>query len=49
MAKKYPWGLRRIGLLTLYTNVGLGTIRVAARLNCPPEITLITLRTANRG
>lgn len=44
MAKKYPWGLRRIGPLTLYTNVGLGTIRIAARLNCPPEITLLTLR-----
>ena len=49
MAKKYPWGLRRIGPLTLYTNVGLGTIRIAARLNCPPEITLITLRAANKS
>ncbi len=49
MAKKYPWGLRRIGPLTLYTNVGLGTIRIPARLNCPPEITLITLRAANQG
>lgn len=46
-AKKYPWGLRRIGPLTLYTNVGLGTIRVPMRLNCPPEITLFTLRTAS--
>ena len=46
LAKKYPWGLRRIGPLTLYTNVGLGTIRIAARLNCPPEITLLTLRAA---
>jgi len=43
-AKKYPWGLRKIGNLTLYTNVGLGTIRVPVRLNCPPEITLFTLR-----
>lgn len=48
MAKKYPWGLRRIGPLTLYTNVGLGTIRIAARLNCPPEVTLITLRAARQ-
>lgn len=46
LAKKYPWGLRRIGPLTLYTNIGLGTIRIPARLNCPPEITLITLRAA---
>jgi predicted MPP superfamily phosphohydrolase len=44
LAQKYPWGLRRIGPLTLYTNIGLGTIRVPVRLNCPPEITLFTLR-----
>jgi predicted MPP superfamily phosphohydrolase len=30
--------------LTLYTNVGIGTIWVPMRLNCPPEVTLITLR-----
>lgn len=47
-ARKYPWGLRRIGPLTLYTNSGIGTIRVPMRLNCPPEVTLITLR-AKRG
>lgn len=46
LGKKYPWGLRRIGPLTLYTNIGLGTIRIPARLNCPPEITLFTLRQA---
>ena len=44
LGRKYPWGLRRIGPLTLYTNAGIGTIRVPMRLNCPPEITLITLR-----
>ena len=44
LARKYPWGLRRVGPLTLYTNIGLGTIRIAARHNCPPEVTLITLR-----
>ena len=46
LARKYPWGLRKIGPLTLYTNIGLGTIRIPARLNCPPEITLFTLRSA---
>ena len=46
MARKYPWGLHCIGGLTLYTNIGLGTIRVPVRLNCPPEITLLTLRAA---
>ena len=46
MAQKYPMGLYRIGRLTLYTNVGLGTIRVPVRWNCPPEVTLLTLRKA---
>ncbi len=44
MAQKYPWGLRQIGRLTLYTNAGIGTIAIPMRLNCPPEVTLITLR-----
>jgi uncharacterized protein len=50
LARKYPWGLRKIGPLTLYTNCGIGTIRVPVRLNCPPEVTLVTLRSgAGRG
>jgi predicted MPP superfamily phosphohydrolase len=44
LARKYPWGLRRLGPLTLYTNRGLGTITLPVRFNCPPEITLFTLR-----
>lgn len=44
MARKYPRGLRRIGDLMLYTNIGIGTIRAPIRINCRPEITLITLR-----
>jgi predicted MPP superfamily phosphohydrolase len=44
MARKYVWGTYRLGLLTLYTTAGLGTIGVPMRLNCPPEITLLTLR-----
>ena len=44
MARAYPRGLYRIRNLTLYTNIGIGTIRLPVRLNCPPEITLITLR-----
>lgn len=46
MARKYPRGLRRVGNLTLYTNIGIGTIRAPIRINCKPEITLITLRAA---
>ena len=45
LGKKYPWGLRKIGGLTLYTNRGIGTIGIPARLNAPPEITILTLRT----
>ncbi len=48
LARKYPWGLRRIGPLTLYTNTGIGTVRIPVRFNCPPEITLITLRAVPR-
>ncbi|HEX6805706.1 MAG TPA: metallophosphoesterase [Terriglobales bacterium] len=43
-ARKYPRGLYRIRDLTLYTNLGIGTIRAPIRINCPPEVTLITLR-----
>jgi predicted MPP superfamily phosphohydrolase len=32
--------------LSLYVNRGIGTVGVPFRLNCPPEITLFTLRTA---
>jgi uncharacterized protein len=46
LGKKYIWGLYKIGNLTLYTNAGIGTVRLAVRFNCPPEITLITLRRA---
>jgi predicted MPP superfamily phosphohydrolase len=46
-AQKYPRGLYRVGPLILYTNIGLGTIRLPIRLNCPPEVTLLTLRSAN--
>jgi hypothetical protein len=43
---KYPVGLRRVaGSLTqVYTNTGLGVIFPPIRINCPPEVTLITLR-----
>jgi predicted MPP superfamily phosphohydrolase len=36
--------LFKIGGLTLYTNRGLGTVGVPVRFNCPPEITLMTIR-----
>ncbi len=49
MARKYPRGLRRVGKLMLYTNVGIGTLFIPVRWNCPPEVTLITLRSRQPG
>jgi uncharacterized protein len=46
MAKKYVMGTYQVGRLPLYTNAGLGTVGAPVRLNCPPEITLLTLRSA---
>jgi predicted MPP superfamily phosphohydrolase len=47
MARRYPMGLYRIGGLQLYTNRGVGRLQPAIRINCPPEITLITLSRAS--
>jgi uncharacterized protein len=44
MGRKYIRGTYQVGPLTLYTNAGLGTVDIPMRLNCPPEITLLTLR-----
>lgn len=49
MARKYYAGLYQVGPLTLYTNIGLGTMDVPIRLNCPPEITFITLHSPAVG
>jgi len=44
--RKYPSGMYQVGETLLYTNRGLGTSWLGLRLNCPPEITLFTLRSA---
>ena len=41
--KKYVEGLFRVGNTQLYVNRGIGTTEVPFRLNCPPEITVLTL------
>jgi len=46
LARKYIWGLHKIRGLTLYTNAGIGTVEFPVRFNCPPEITLFTVRRA---
>ena len=44
MARKYHTGLNRVGSLQVYTSRGVGVINPPVRLNCPPEVSLITLR-----
>jgi predicted MPP superfamily phosphohydrolase len=44
--RKYAEGSFQLGSMQLYVNRGIGTIGVPFRLNCPPEITVHTLRSA---
>jgi predicted MPP superfamily phosphohydrolase len=46
MGKKYVEGHFQFGPMQLYVNRGLGAVSVPFRLNCPPEITTITLHPA---
>ena len=43
LGRKYPIGLNRVGNMQVYTNRGIGMVTPPVRLNCPPEVTLITL------
>jgi predicted MPP superfamily phosphohydrolase len=44
--RKYVEGWFRFGNMQLYVNRGVGTVGLPFRFNCPPEITLLTLRSA---
>ncbi len=46
LGRLYPEGHYQVGASQLYVNRGIGTVGVPFRLNCPPEITLATLRSA---
>ncbi|MEO8735214.1 MAG: metallophosphoesterase [Edaphobacter sp.] len=46
MGKKYAEGLFHLNHMQLYVNRGIGAVGIPFRLNCPPEITIITLHTA---
>jgi len=46
MGKNYVEGWFRFGKMLLYVNRGLGTVGVPFRFDCPPEITVHTLRSA---
>jgi hypothetical protein len=41
---KYVWGLYRFNNAQMYVSRGIGTVGVPFRINCPPEITKITLQ-----
>ena len=43
LGKKYHQGLFKVRDAWLYTNRGLGVISVPLRINCPPEVTHLTL------
>jgi len=43
LGEQYVEGLFRHGRTQLYVNRGIGAVGVPFRLNCPPEITVITL------
>jgi predicted MPP superfamily phosphohydrolase len=46
MGKKYVEGWFHFGSLSLYVNRGIGTVELPFRFNCPPEVTLFTLKKA---
>jgi len=46
LGRKYVEGWFRLKNLQLHVNRGLGTVGVPFRFDCPPEISLLTLRTA---
>jgi predicted MPP superfamily phosphohydrolase len=46
LGEKYPEGFYRFNQMQLYVNRGIGTVGLPFRLNCPPEITLLTLHPA---
>ncbi len=43
IASKYVWGKYAMRNTQMYVNRGIGTVGLPIRLNCPPEITRITL------
>lgn len=46
LGEKHPAGPYQVGKLAVYTNRGIGVIAPPVRLNCPPEVTLLTPRAA---
>jgi predicted MPP superfamily phosphohydrolase len=47
LASRYVWGTYTVGKTQMYVNRGIGTVGLPLRINCPPEITRITLLADN--
>jgi predicted MPP superfamily phosphohydrolase len=45
-AQKFPvvWGLGRRNRTTMFVSRGIGTVYVPVRINCPPEVAILTLQ-----
>jgi uncharacterized protein len=43
LAQKYPLGRYQVGDMIQYTNRGIGSVKIYARFNCRPEISVFTL------
>ena len=43
LGKRLPWGLRRDGETLVYTSRGVGMVPPRVRINCRPEVTMITI------
>lgn len=48
LCRRYQSGLYKVGEMLQYTNRGLGVTYTRMRLNCRPEITLLTLRSPKK-
>jgi len=42
--KRFVSGLVSVGAQTVYTSNGIGVVEIPIRVNCPPEVTALTLR-----
>jgi len=50
-AEKFPvvYGTARQGETTLFVSRGLGTVYLPVRVNCPPEVAVLTLTQGKSG
>jgi len=46
LVSPYVWGYYSINATQMYVSRGIGTVAVPVRINCPPELTRIVLRSA---